>query len=244
LGAYQESDAETVKNMSTKKRRPKQTASFVEAASLSSVDLFRDLPTSCLHALKEISTTQELKTKHVFFQPGETGHVLFLLEKGSVQTYRMYGDKKLIIAELKPPAIFGEMGCVGQCMYHCSAQTTSPSRIRIIQRNHLEALLQQYPQMTKRLLDLVSERFLHVLLDLEATSFRQLIPRIASLLLERAKDDCVQNMTHREIAQHLRVYRESATGALGELRKAGIITMGRKQIRIVHRGRLERAARE
>ena len=230
--------------MSAKRKRPKQTTSFVEAASLSSVDLFRDLPTSCLHALEEVSTTQELKTKHVFFQPGEMGQVLFLLEKGSVETYRMYGDKKLIIAELKPPSIFGEMGCVGQCMYHCSAQTTSPSRIRIIRRTDLEALLQQYPQMTRRLLDLVSERFLHVLLDLEATAFRQLIPRIASLLLARAKEDCVQNMTHREIAQHLRVYRESATAALGELRKAGIITMGRKEIRIVHRDRLERAARE
>ena len=63
---------------------------------------------------------------------------------------------------------------------------------------------------------MVNERFLHVLLDLEATSFRQLIPRIASFLLERAKEDCVRNMTHREIAQHLRVCRESATAALGE----------------------------
>lgn len=231
-------------NISAKKKRPKQATSFVEAASLSSVDLFKDLPTSCLHGLESVSTTEEIKAKHVFFQPGEMGQVLFLLEKGSVETYRMYGDKKLIIAELKPPAIFGEMGCVGQCMYHCSAQTTSPSRIRIIRRTDLEALLQQYPQMTRRLLDLVSERFLHLLLDLEATSFRQLIPRIASLLLARANEDCVQNMTHREIAQHLRVYRESATAALGELRKAGIITMGRKEIRIVNRGRLERAARE
>ncbi|PYX52167.1 MAG: hypothetical protein DMG76_29985 [Acidobacteria bacterium] len=230
--------------MSARKKPPKQTTSFVEAASFSSVDLFRELPASCLHALESASTTQELKAKHVFFQPGEMGQVLFLLEKGSVETYRMYGAKKLIIAELKPPAVFGEMGCVGQCMYHCSAETTSPSRIRIIRRTDLEALLLQYPQMTRRLLDLVSERFLHLLLDLEATSFRQLIPRVASLLLARAKEDCVQNMTHREIAQHLRVYRESATAALGELRKAGIITMGRKEIRIVNRGRLERAARE
>jgi CRP/FNR family transcriptional regulator len=216
----------------------------VQAASLSSVDLFKDLPSSCLRALEGASTTQEFKSKHVFFQPGETGQVLFLLERGSVQTFRMYGAKKLIIAELKPPAIFGEMGCVGQCMYHCVAQTTSPSRIRIIQRADLETLLQQYPKMTRRLLDLVSERFLHVLLDLEATSFRQLIPRIASFLLDRAKEDCVHNLTHREIAQHLRVYRESATAALGELRKAGIITIGRREIRIIDRARLQRAARE
>lgn len=238
------SDAETVKKMGAGKKRPEHATSFVEAASLSSVDLFKDLPGSCLKALEDASTTQEFKPKHIFFQPGETGQVLFLLEKGSVQTFRMYGAKKLIIAELKPPAIFGEMGCVGQCMYHCSAQTTEPSRIRIILRSDLEVLLQQYPKMTRRLLDLVSERFVRVLLDLEDTSFRQLIPRIASLLLERAEHDCVHNMTHREMAQHLRVYRESATAALGELRKAGIITMCRKEIRIIDRTRLERATRE
>jgi CRP-like cAMP-binding protein len=51
-------------------------------------------------------------------------------------------------------------------------------------------------------------------------------------------------MTHKELAQHLRVYRESATTALGELKKAGIIAVERKQIRILSRARLERAARE
>jgi len=67
----------------------------------------------------------------------------------------------------------------------------------------------------------VSQRFAHVLLDLEATSFRHLIPRLAKPLLENAGDQRVPNMTHREMAEHLRVYRESATTVLGELKKAG-----------------------
>ena len=37
---------------------------------------------------------------------------------------------------------------------------------------------------------------------------------------------------------------ESATATLGELRRAGIIAVERKQIRIIERARLERAARE
>ena len=98
--------------------------------------------------------------------------------------------------------------------------------------------------ITRRLLDLVSGRFVQVLMDLDATSFRDLIPRIASLLLARATQDVVNDMTHQEIAQHLRVYRESVTAALGELKKAGIIEVKRKQIRILDPARLERAARE
>ena len=85
---------------------------------------------------------------------------------------------------------------------------------------------------------------MHVLLDLDATSSLQLIPRLAKLLLAKAQGHCVHNMTHKEIGDHLHVYRESATTALGELRKAGIIAIERKRIRIIDWARLERAARE
>lgn len=221
-----------------------RTESLTEAAAISAVELFRDLPTPCLEMVREKSEVREFAAGHVFFRPGESGQLLFLLEQGHVQTFRASGRKKLIIAELRPPAVFGEMGCVGQCMYHCAAQTTEASRIRMISRDDMDALLDQHPQITRRLLDLISERFVHLLLDLEATSFRPLIPRLARLLLERAGDDCVRNMTHQEIAEHLRVYRESATTALGELKRAGILAIERRQIRILDRARLERAARE
>ena len=221
-----------------------RSATLVEAASISTIDLFKGLPITCLQALEQHSEVHEYGSGHVFFRTGETGQRLFLLEKGKVQTFRAFGKQKLIIGELKPPAIFGEMAFVGQCMYHCSAQTTEDSSIRTIGRAELDSLLEQYPIVTRRLLELVSERFVRVLRDLEATSFRHLLPRIAGLILERASGDCVENLTHKEIAGQLRVYRESVTAAIGELRKAGIIAVDRKRIRVLDRVRLERASRE
>jgi CRP/FNR family transcriptional regulator, cyclic AMP receptor protein len=221
----------------------KPSASLLEAAPLSGVSLFDGLPPACLEALEEGSELRDFPASHIFFRTGETGQRLFLLEKGRVQTFRTSGTRKLIIVDLRPPGIFGEMAFVGQRKYHCSAQTIEPSRIRIIARAQLESLLERYPVITRRLLDLVSERFLHVLLDLEAI-FRHLMPRIASLLLKRAQGEWIEDVTHKEIAQHLRVYRESVSTALGELRKAGIIAVDRKRIRVVDRLRLERASRE
>lgn len=221
-----------------------QPASLLGGTSLSAVDLFRGLPESCLQAIEESSEVRDVLAGQVVFQTGKDGEALFLLEKGAVQTYRATGIKTIIIAELKPPAVFGEMGCVGQCVYHCSAQATEPSRIRVISRPNLDALLAQYPAITRRLLDLVSQRFVNVLMDLDAASSRQLIPRLASLLLEKAEGDFIRNMTHKKLAEHLRVYRESATAALGELKQAGIITVARKKIHILNRVRLERASLE
>jgi CRP/FNR family transcriptional regulator len=213
-------------------------------SSLAALDLFKGLPRPVIRELDKIGNVQEVPSGHIFFNPRETGYALFILEKGVVQTFRTLGTKKLVISDLKSPEVFGEMGCIGNHQYHCTAKALEPSRVRTIQRGELDAILTRFPDVTRRLLDLVGQRFFHVLLDLETTLFHSLIPRTARLLLERAEGDRVQNLTHKEIAEHLHVYRESATEALGELRKAGIIAVGRREIRILHRGRLERAARE
>ena len=222
----------------------KHGESLIEAGSFSAVELFRDLRSSQLRQIKEKSEVREYDAGHIFFRPGEEGEALFLLERGGVQTFRESGTKKLIIADLKPPAVFGEMACVGQHMYHCSAQATKASRIRYLSRANMDAVLREYPEVTRRLLDLVAQRFLQVLLNLEERSFRPLIPRLAKLLLNNAEDNCIRDLTHKEIAERLHVYRESATSALGELRKAGIIAIERKCIRITDGARLERASRE
>ena len=233
----------TTKEMAKKKQRG-VGRSLLEAGALSGVELFRGLPAECLKGLEAGSAVREFAAGHVFFRPGESGQVLFVLEKGRVRTFRATDKRKLVIAELKPGAIFGEMACVGQGMYHCAAETVTESRIRTISRGELEKVLDKFPAMTRRLLDLVGQRFLRVLQDLEGTAFRGLIPRLANLLLEEEEGDCVRGVSHQELAERLGVYRESATAALGELRTAGIISLGRKEIRILERGRLERAGRE
>jgi CRP-like cAMP-binding protein len=227
-----------------REKDPKPAESLIEASSLSALDLFQGISPVCLRMIEKKSEIREYAAGHVFFKHGQQGEALFLLEKGHVETFRTTGSKRLIIADLKPPAVFGEMACVGQHMYHCSAQAREAARVRYISRANMEAVLLEYPEITRRFLDLVSQRFLQVLLNLEETSFRPLIPRLAGILLENAKDNFVRDLTHKEIAERLRVYRESATSALGDLRKAGIISIERKCIRIVDRARLERASRE
>ena len=63
------------------KERPiVQPGSYFEAAALSALDLFQDLPDSCLRAIEEASTVRDFRTGHTFFRMGETGEVLFILE--------------------------------------------------------------------------------------------------------------------------------------------------------------------
>ena len=217
---------------------------MLDVSSLSRIDLFKHLPDACLEALEKNSEVLNCNAGHLLFQPEQTGRVLFVLEKGLVRTFRTYGDRKLTIALLQPPAVFGIMGCFGEGKYYSTAEALEASRVLMIPRDNIQALLECSPHVAHKLVDLMSERCLHFLHKMETVALKGLIPRLAALLLEKAERDLVTGMTHKDMADHLAVHRESITATLGELRRAGIVTIERKTIRILHRERLERAARE
>jgi CRP-like cAMP-binding protein len=217
---------------------------MLDVSSLSEIDLFKQLPNACLEALEKDSNVLNCSAGHLFFQPEQTGRVLFVLEKGSVRTFRTYGDRTLTITVLQPPAVFGVIGCFGQGKYYVSAAALEDSRVRMISRDSIQALLECAPLMAHKLVDLMSDRCKHFLDKMETLARRGLIPRLATLLLEKAENGVVAGMTHKELAEHLGLHRESITATLGELRRAGIITIQRKTIRILQRERLERATQE
>src|SRR5258705_8756188 len=94
---------------------------MLDVGFLSGIDLFKHLPDSCLEALEKGSHILDCRPGHLFYAAEQTGRMLFILEKGSVRTFRTYGGKKLAIATHRPPAIFCISGCFGQGRYHSSA---------------------------------------------------------------------------------------------------------------------------
>jgi CRP/FNR family cyclic AMP-dependent transcriptional regulator len=217
---------------------------MAELGLLRATDLFEGVPDPCLETLEKNSDVFDCDVGHLFFSRGESGRGLFVLEKGRVRTFRSYGNKKLTVAMLEAPTVFGEMGCFGQAIYHCSAEAIKASRVRIISREIMMGILKCDSNLANRIIDLMSRRFVRCLHELESFAIKGLMPRLASLLLEKAKEDAVIGMTHKDLASQLGVYRESVTSALGELRRAGIIHIERKEIRILQLARLERATRE
>jgi CRP/FNR family transcriptional regulator, cyclic AMP receptor protein len=217
---------------------------MVDVSFLAEIDLFKDLSDACLEPLEKDSQILECGAGHLFYVAEQTGRELFVLEKGSIRTFRTCGDRKLTITVLHAPAIFGEMGCFGRGKYHSSAEALQASRVRVISRDRLQALLECAPQVSHELFDLMSERWLHFLHKIEALARKGLIPRLATLLLEAAENDVVAGLTHKDLASHIGAHRESITAALGELRRAGIIAIERKKIRILRRERLQHATEE
>lgn len=217
---------------------------MLDVSVFSEIDLFTDLPESCLEVLERESNVLDCGAGHIFFESEQPGKMLFVLEAGAVRISRTYGDRKVTIAVLRPPDVFGVIGCFGPGKYSSSAEAMEFSRVRIIPHECIQALLESAPQVTRKLVDLMSQRCTYFVHTMETLARKGLIPRLATLLLEKADNGVVTGLTHKHLADYLGLHRESITATLGELRRAGIITMKRKTIQILHSERLERAARE
>jgi CRP-like cAMP-binding protein len=212
---------------------------------LSMVELFRDFSPAEMQEIERATRMQTCASGRVFYTPGETGEVLFVLKKGSVQIYRMSPEgRKLVIATLPQYSFFGEMSCIGQGMYDTYAEAAEDSLICTMSRSDVERLLLSKPKVALRILEAVGKRVVDAERQLEEIAFKGLIPRLASLLLREAEGDEITGWSHQDIAERIGVYRETVTSALNELKSAGLIEIGRKRITITNRPRLERAASE
>lgn len=212
---------------------------------LSAMELFADMSREEMEEMSHALTMRTCQPGTVFYNPGETGEVMFLLKKGTVQIYRLSPEgRRLVVARLKPYSFFGEMSVLGQGMYESFAEAEEECVLCAMSRTDVERHIFSRPQLVVRILKAVGERMVEVEQMLEDAAFKGLVPRIASLLLREATGDEVKGLSHQEIADRLGVYRESATMALNEMKMAGLIDIGRRRVAILNRKRLERAAVE
>ena len=123
---------------------------------LTDTDLFRGLDDAEMDEVARMTTMTTCKSGRVFYTPGESGEVLFILKKGSVQLYRIAPDgKRLVIGALRAGAVFGEMGLIGQGMYDTFAEASEDCTLCVMSRSDVEMLVASKPAFAIGLLELM-----------------------------------------------------------------------------------------
>jgi CRP-like cAMP-binding protein len=210
---------------------------------LSDVDLFRDLSERDMAELERATTITTVPRGRVFYEPEDVSQVLFLIQEGRVQIYRISPEgKKLVIATLGPGALFGEMALLGQQMHNAFAEALDDCRIFVMSRADLERLILNQPSVGQRVLETTGRRLRDAEKRLEDMAFKSIPARLASLLLRMSAEqgsDEVVGMTHQDLAETVGTYRETATQVLNDMKADGLIEIGRKRIKILDRARLE-----
>jgi CRP/FNR family transcriptional regulator, cyclic AMP receptor protein len=210
---------------------------------LKGTELFQDFTPEQLEPFHHTIQMATCRAGHVFYRPGETGEVMFLLKEGAAQLYRLAPDgRKFVFADVPASSIFGEMACIGQAMYECFAEATADSVICTLSRSDVQRLILAYPQFALRLIETIGRRMVDAERQLEALAFKTVVPRLAGFLQREAREGLLEGFSHQDIGERLGVHRETATYALNELKAAGVIEIGRRRIQVTDIAGLARAA--
>jgi CRP-like cAMP-binding protein len=217
--------------------------SLTKLQYLSKIEIFRDLNEEEVKEIGRIAVMTTCPPGKIFYTPNESGEVLFILKKGSVQLYRMSAEgRKLIIGKIEAGSIFGEMMLVGQGMYDAFAEALEESLICVMNRRDVEKMLLSKPRVGIRLLEALGRRLQDTEERLEQAMFGDVQSRLAALLvrLHREHGTDTIDTTHEALAEQLGVYRETVTSSLSNLRKRGLISIARKQIHLLNIPQLEK----
>lgn len=213
---------------------------------LQMVDIFQDLTADEIEEIDRAITMSSCRKGRIFYMPEDTSEVLFLLKEGRVQLYRISPDgKKLVIDNIGPGAIFGEMALIGQGMHNTFAEATEECVLLVMSREDVEHMLVTKPKVALRIFEELGSRLKETESRLEEIAFKGIPARLASYLLQLADeqgDDTITGLTHQDLGEQIGTYRETTTQTLNIFKADGLIDIGRKRITILDRQGLERVA--
>ncbi|MCH7699987.1 MAG: Crp/Fnr family transcriptional regulator [Chloroflexi bacterium] len=212
---------------------------------LSDTDIFRDLSSQELSEIERVTAMSTCRKGKVFYTPGETGEVLFILKRGRVNLYRINPDgKKLITATIGPGTVFGEMSLVGQGMHDTFAEAAEECTLCVMSGVDVEHLLLSKPRVALRFMELIVSRLHEVEARMENVAFKSVPARLAAFLLQLADqgEGQIVGVSHQDLADMVGTYRETVTRILNEFRSEGYIDFGRLNVTVVKRDELDAIA--
>jgi CRP-like cAMP-binding protein len=154
---------------------------------------------------------------------------------------------------LMPGDFFGTLPVMGETTYPDTAQAHTFCCVLSISAQDFQTILARYPAVSLSLLEIVSDRLRAARELLHESTAAPVESRIASLLLrlaERAGEERDEGwliqmpLARQDIADMLGITVETASRALSQFRKDGVIRSGRRWIAIVDRDRLAAIARQ
>ncbi len=181
---------------------------------------------------------------HVF-DPGQRAESLLLLLRGTVRVQQRSDTGREVFLY----RVHAGESCVltTACMlaaeeYTAEGITETDSEAVIIPRRLFDNLVGTSEVFRSFIFRAYSRRIADLFGLIDAIVFQRLDVRLATRMLELAKDDCIA-ATHQVLAVELGTAREVVSRTLGEFQRRGWIEQSRGTIRILSREPLSRLAR-
>ena len=182
------------------------------------------------------------KGEILFFQSDES-EAVYLVRSGSISIVLTSPDgREMVINEMRSGDVFGELGILTNLQRSTSAVVRSKGELLVIPSNTFLHVLDDEPQLARRLLDLLAHRLQRSGERESALAFLDAQARLARLLLELdelEEEKGYITISQQELADRTGLIRQTVAKILGKWRRAGWLITGRGRILVLDHNSLE-----
>lgn len=184
-------------------------------------------------SLDEVKFTTVYPKGSLLFVEGEAPRGVFILCSGKAKmTTSSAEGRTLIVGSVEPGQIVGASACVLNTPYELSVETTEPTQVNFITRDHFMQLLASHSEASMHAAQQLSTTLHKAQRDIRSFGLSQTTAeRLAKLLLDwcAGEEETPSGvrlkvlLTHEEIAQMIGTTRETVTRILSDFRRRHII---------------------
>jgi CRP-like cAMP-binding protein len=154
---------------------------------LPAIPLFSSLDEDAFAAVLEGLRLKRFVAGQSVIEEGQPGDSFFLLAEGNVEVSRQVGDRRVLLARLRPGAVFGEMALISRAPRIATVTALDDCDLLELRRASLEDQAHKLASVTRALKDFTHDRFLA---NLAATSaiFKPFPPSMRKEIMKRFQD--------------------------------------------------------
>ena len=174
---------------------------------------------------------------------GEPAANLFFVVSGAVRVFKTSAEgKEQILSIVRPEESFNDVPIFDGGLNPASARTMGPVLLYGINRNDMEAILRNHPQVALNVTKVLAKRVRQLVSLVEDLSFRHVISRVAKILFEQIRGETSHGprLTQQEMAAMAGTAREVVGRSLKELEQQGAIKLDHHRIIVTDKEALQK----
>lgn len=208
--------------------------------------LFAGLPSTDVARLDRGASWHKHGTGHWLLAHRDTGTDIYVVTAGTVRVMIFGETREVILADLGPGSVIGEMSAIDGGTRSASVVALSDVTVAKIPASLVLDMVHRHPAVCDRLLHLLVRRIRALNERVHDFAVYAVPQRIRAELLRSASPTpgrprearVTPAMTHAELAAKVGTHREAVTRELNTLSRAGLIKKGRGEIVILDAIRL------
>ena len=220
---------------------------------ISRLPFFKHLPVEAIARINLLFHDMDVSTDERIYFEGEPAQYLYLVALGKVRLVRnSMSGREVLLDILRGGEYFGSLAAFGGRVYAETAIAQTDCCILRISAVDFETILSEHPSVTRKALEVVSQRLAESQEIIQQLSSQPAEQRIASALLRlagklgeaRGQDVLIQlPFSRQDLAAMTGATTETVSRVMSRLAEDGLVKSGRRWVTILELSRLEEMAK-